>query len=97
MAGQLAAASLVPLPTAADDHQCANARIAVERGAALAVEQDELGAEVFAAQLDELLGDDGQLKKMSTAMAALDHPDAAKQIAGKILRACEKGRVDTAA
>ena len=98
---ELAAANcpaiLVPLPTAADDHQRANARVAVEGGAALAVEQDELGAEVFAAQLDELLGDDGQLKKMSTAMAALDHPDAAKQIAGKILRACEKGRVDTAA
>jgi len=98
---ELAAANcpaiLMPLPSAADDHQRANARVAVESGAALAVEQDVLSGEAFAAQVDELLADAGQLKKMSAAMAALDHPNAAQQIAGKILRACEKGGVDRAA
>ena len=98
---ELAAANcpaiLVPLPSAADDHQRANARVVVESGAALAVEQDALSGEAFAEQVDELLADAGQLKKMSAAMAALDHPNAAQQIAGKVLRACEKGGVDRAA
>lgn len=90
-------AVFVPLPTAADDHQRANARVGVQVGAALLVEQDQLDGKTFADQLNNLLDDQGQLEKMSAAMQSLDHPKAAKTIAEKILGACEEGGVDTTA
>ena len=65
-----APAILVPLPSAADDHQTANARHFSERGAAWLVPEAELppgSARVF-----QLLSDDGRLGAMRDALARLD-------------------------
>ncbi len=71
---------LVPLPTAAEDHQTANARVLTDRGAAVLVRDDrsreELGPTVL-----RLLQDRPTREGMRTAIAALGRPDAAAAIA----------------
>jgi UDP-N-acetylglucosamine--N-acetylmuramyl-(pentapeptide) pyrophosphoryl-undecaprenol N-acetylglucosamine transferase len=68
---ELAAAGLpsilVPLPTAADDHQTVNAKSLSERGAAKLLPQKDLSPEKLAETLAELLGDREQVKIMSSA------------------------------
>ncbi len=78
-------AILIPLPNSADDHQRANARVAEQGGGAIVLEQDETTSAGLAKLVRELMGDSSRLKKMSTAMGALDAPEAARQIAARIL------------
>jgi len=95
---EVAAASkpavLVPLPGSADDHQRANARAAAKGGGAVVFEQD--GApEKFAEMVSGLLGDSAKLESMAEAMKMLDRPEAASEIAQRILAACEERAVDS--
>lgn len=66
---ELAAAKLpsilVPLPTAADDHQTINARHLSERGAAILMPQNDLSPELLAETLAGLLNKRETLKEMS--------------------------------
>jgi UDP-N-acetylglucosamine--N-acetylmuramyl-(pentapeptide) pyrophosphoryl-undecaprenol N-acetylglucosamine transferase len=78
-------AVLVPLPTAADDHQRKNAEILVTAGAAELVEQKTLSGAVLAARLTGLLGNPQRLAEMSEAARRLARPDAARVIADKAL------------
>jgi len=78
-------AILIPLPNAVDDHQRANARVAGKSGGAIVLEQGETTPEGLANVVCELMNDELRLKKMSEAMGALDEPDAARRIAGRIL------------
>jgi UDP-N-acetylglucosamine--N-acetylmuramyl-(pentapeptide) pyrophosphoryl-undecaprenol N-acetylglucosamine transferase len=78
-------AILIPLPNAADDHQRANARVAGQGGGAIVLEQSETTPEGLAKVVRELMNDESRLKKMSEAMGALDAPEAARCIAGRIL------------
>lgn len=71
-------ALFVPLPTAADQHQHANARVLADGGAALLLEQDMLSAESLAGQL-QLLFDGNRLQAMSRAAAGFACPDAAER------------------
>ena len=77
---------LVPLPTAAADHQTANARALAATGAAVMLEQRELTTERLDAELRALLTDPD--RRASVAAAALERgrPDAAHEIASRILR-----------
>jgi len=78
-------AILVPLPTAADDHQTANA-VALERtGAAIHLAQGRLTRASLAATVDGLLGDSTRLNAMSAAAASRARPDAANVIARRII------------
>ena len=86
---------LVPLPDATDDHQRANARTAVDCGGAVMLEQSETTPAAFAETVNALISDPGRLEKMGVAMNSLDRPDATQTIAGRILKACEEGAVDT--
>ena len=86
---ELAAASkpalLVPLPTAADDHQRKNAEATARAGAAVVLEQKALTGDVLAAEISRLLGDAGLRARMSAAALALAKPDAARVIAARVI------------
>jgi UDP-N-acetylglucosamine--N-acetylmuramyl-(pentapeptide) pyrophosphoryl-undecaprenol N-acetylglucosamine transferase len=79
------AAVLVPLPTAADDHQRRNAEVLAAAGAAEIVEQKHLTGALLAERIAALVGDATRLETMSTAARRLARPDAARVIADKAL------------
>lgn len=79
-------AVLVPLPSAAEDHQTWNARAAVRSGGALLVREAELSGEGMAQALALLL-DDGRRLSMAESMRRAAAPDAARKIVAKLLEA----------
>jgi UDP-N-acetylglucosamine--N-acetylmuramyl-(pentapeptide) pyrophosphoryl-undecaprenol N-acetylglucosamine transferase len=81
---------LCPLPTAAADHQTANARALAEAGAGALVPQAELSPERLDAEVRTLLADEARLERMAAAALARGRPDAAATIAERLL-----GRVAT--
>lgn len=78
-------AVLVPLPTAADDHQRRNAEATARAGAAVALEQRALTGDSLAAEILRLLDDPGLRARMSAAALALAKPDAARVIAERVI------------
>jgi UDP-N-acetylglucosamine--N-acetylmuramyl-(pentapeptide) pyrophosphoryl-undecaprenol N-acetylglucosamine transferase len=78
------AAILVPLPTAADDHQSKNAARFAEAGAALVLDQRKASAEELAALLKDLARDGERRAAMSAAMRGLARPRAAQDIADRL-------------
>lgn len=78
-------AILVPLPTAAADHQSANARAIAADGAALVIRQDDLTGAGLGNTIGSLLGDERRLDEMRSATLRRARPDAAQNIAGHIL------------
>lgn len=77
---------LVPLPTAADDHQTKNADILATRGAAHAVPQASATPETLGAQLHVLCTDFALRQTMAAASRVLGKPDAAARIVDDILK-----------
>jgi UDP-N-acetylglucosamine--N-acetylmuramyl-(pentapeptide) pyrophosphoryl-undecaprenol N-acetylglucosamine transferase len=75
---------LVPLPSAAADHQTPNAKVQAEAGAAVHLPQ----AELTPARLDEVVGgllrDPARRAGMATAARSRGHPDSAERIAARI-------------
>jgi UDP-N-acetylglucosamine--N-acetylmuramyl-(pentapeptide) pyrophosphoryl-undecaprenol N-acetylglucosamine transferase len=78
-------AVLIPLPTAADDHQRKNALVLAEAGAAELVEQARLDGEVLADRIGTLSADPERLHSMSVAARRLARPDAARAIVDRAL------------
>ncbi len=78
-------AVLVPLPTAADDHQRKNAEVLVNAGAAVMLLEKDLSADSLARVAAELLGDADRRARMSEAMKTLARPDAAARIVDRVL------------
>lgn len=78
-------AVLIPLPTAAADHQTANARTLAAAGAVVMIRQDVLTAELLAATVDGLVDSRGSLHEMREKALLRARPDAAQDIAVKIL------------
>ena len=79
-------AILIPLPTAADDHQTKNAAAFAGSGAAVVLGQSSTTAEELARQLTMLLDDPPRRQKMAAAMSALARPDAALAIVDHLER-----------
>jgi UDP-N-acetylglucosamine--N-acetylmuramyl-(pentapeptide) pyrophosphoryl-undecaprenol N-acetylglucosamine transferase len=77
--------ALVPLPTAADNHQYHNALAFKKTGAGLLLDQNDSAPEKVAAALTELVIDESIRTDMRVALARWHAPDAAAQIAGNIL------------
>ncbi len=77
---------IVPLPTAAQDHQTSNARALESAGAAVHLAQRELSPERLDAQLRELLDDPARLVALAHGAAARARPHAAADIAQHIVR-----------
>jgi len=76
---------LIPLPTAADDHQRKNAGVLRESGAADVIEQRDLSGERLAAAVTALIGDPERLTAMGRAARRLAKPDAARVIVDRAL------------
>ena len=74
-------AIFVPFPAAADDHQNVNARALERAGAAVVVEESNLGAAYLVDTIAALIGDAGRLQSMSAAAKSLAHPKAVEEIA----------------
>lgn len=78
---------LVPLPTAADNHQFINASAFEKSGAARLVDQKNTSPETVAKLLVELVESEPVRASIQTALAKWHVPDAAGQIAEAILSA----------
>ncbi len=76
---------LVPYPHATGDHQRHNARALVAAGAALQVEDDCLEQQAPIDDILELLHDAGKLAEMGAASRKQAYPDAARQLAQRIV------------
>jgi UDP-N-acetylglucosamine--N-acetylmuramyl-(pentapeptide) pyrophosphoryl-undecaprenol N-acetylglucosamine transferase len=89
-------AVLVPLPTAAADHQTVNARTLEAAGAAIHLPQAELTADRLDATLRGLLADSAQMERLAHGARARARPDAAATIATRILALLARnGAADT--
>jgi UDP-N-acetylglucosamine--N-acetylmuramyl-(pentapeptide) pyrophosphoryl-undecaprenol N-acetylglucosamine transferase len=78
-------AVLIPLPTAADDHQRRNAQILAEAGAAELIEQKDLTGEGLAARIAALAADPARRARMAAAARRLARPSAARVIVDRAL------------
>jgi UDP-N-acetylglucosamine--N-acetylmuramyl-(pentapeptide) pyrophosphoryl-undecaprenol N-acetylglucosamine transferase len=76
-------AVLIPLPTAADDHQRRNAEVLVGAGAAEMIEQTDLTGDRLADRMLALAEDEARRAAMAAAARRLARPDAARVIVDK--------------
>jgi UDP-N-acetylglucosamine--N-acetylmuramyl-(pentapeptide) pyrophosphoryl-undecaprenol N-acetylglucosamine transferase len=76
---------LVPLPTAAADHQTHNARVLAEAGASIFLPQSELTPDRLAQVVGELLGDPARRGQMGQRALARGRPHSAADIVSKLL------------
>lgn len=74
------ASVLVPLPSAADDHQTSNARHLAEQGAAVLLPQAQLETQL-PTLLAELIADPARRLAMAESARSLARPDAADRVA----------------
>lgn len=81
---------LVPYPYATGDHQRHNARALVTSGAAMVLEDDCLGEQKSGKDILELLHDSERLRAMGAASRKLAYPDAASELARRIITLAEK-------
>lgn len=77
------ASILVPFPHAVDDHQTANARYLVDRGAAILLAQRDLTPEKLAALIGSL--DRARLLEMARKARSLGKPQAARLVAARCM------------
>lgn len=81
---------IVPLSTAADDHQAANAGSLVQRNAALVIDESAENAEqMLSEQLRSLLPNAEQREQLAQNASQLATPHAAVQVASRILDLAE--------
>lgn len=83
-------AILVPLPTAAEDHQTKNCMALVERDAALLVPDKDAHTMLVGKALT-LLKDEAGRKRLSENISPLARPEAARQIASEVLDLIGRG------
>ena len=79
------AAIVIPLPTAADDHQRKNAQVLADGGAAEVIDERQLSGTVLADRLIALAADSTRRAAVAAAARRFARPDAAKVIVDKAL------------
>jgi UDP-N-acetylglucosamine--N-acetylmuramyl-(pentapeptide) pyrophosphoryl-undecaprenol N-acetylglucosamine transferase len=79
------AAILIPLPTAADDHQKKNAEVLARAGAAELIEQKDLAGALLADRILALTGDAARRQAIAQAARTFARPDAARTIVDRAL------------
>jgi UDP-N-acetylglucosamine--N-acetylmuramyl-(pentapeptide) pyrophosphoryl-undecaprenol N-acetylglucosamine transferase len=84
------AAILVPFPYATGDHQLHNARYFTEKGAAELLLDSEVSAPTLRQRVEVLLNDEEQREELAGRMRALATPQAADEVAGRLLLAAQK-------
>jgi UDP-N-acetylglucosamine--N-acetylmuramyl-(pentapeptide) pyrophosphoryl-undecaprenol N-acetylglucosamine transferase len=83
-------AILIPLPTAADDHQTKNAEAFARAGAAVTLRQADASPDGLAELLVDVLGDAERRARMSAAMRDLARPEAARAIVDHLEGLCRR-------
>ncbi len=83
-------AILVPYPHASGDHQSANARWMAHAGAAIVIDDADLSPARLAREVAQLLANPARLAAMASASRRLARPNAAREIAGELLRAAAR-------
>ena len=76
---------LVPLPSAAADHQTSNARALEVAGASFVLRERDLNADTLAVAVATLVADRRRLDDFGAAARKRGNPNAARNIVGKIL------------
>ncbi len=76
---------LIPLPTAAADHQSHNARVLAASGASLMLAQSDLTPDRLREVVTALLGDPARRKEMGKRALARGRPHAAREIVSNLL------------
>jgi UDP-N-acetylglucosamine--N-acetylmuramyl-(pentapeptide) pyrophosphoryl-undecaprenol N-acetylglucosamine transferase len=76
---------LVPLPTAAADHQTVNARALAAAGASVFLAESELSGATLADTVTSLVGDPTRLASLASSARARGRPDATRDIVSRIL------------
>jgi len=79
------ASVLVPLPSAAADHQTFNARALADAGAAVLLPERDLSPQSLADVVTTLVADPRRLASLASAARTRGHPDAARVMMSKIL------------
>lgn len=72
---------LVPLGSAANDHQRHNATLFEQAGAARVLDPSNLGVNLFKRNIEDLLTNETLRTSLAKGMADMDQPDAAKRVA----------------
>ena len=85
-------AVLIPLPTAAADHQTLNARALEQAGAAIHLPQSQLSGAKLGETVASLLQDRARMRALASAAAARARPDAAAEIARRIVALAQTSR-----
>ena len=80
---------LVPLPSAAEDHQTKNAQALVAKGAAIMISDNKLDDDLLPA-LTSLLADEEKQKEMSTNIRKLARPEATEEIADEVIKLLDR-------
>lgn len=78
-------AVLVPYPRASAGHQLTNARWMADAGAAVIIDDSEIGPARILSEVVPLLRDSARLREMARASSSIAKPDAAERIAAEIL------------
>lgn len=76
-------AVFVPSPNVAEDHQTKNAMALVEKGAALMINDDEIGEKLFPLAF-EVVNDDKRCEQLAVKIKLLAKPDATKRIVDEV-------------
>jgi UDP-N-acetylglucosamine--N-acetylmuramyl-(pentapeptide) pyrophosphoryl-undecaprenol N-acetylglucosamine transferase len=84
-------AVLIPLPTAADDHQRRNAEVFQAAGAAVVLDQQGLTGTALAAQVLGLAEDQQRRHAMAAASRAFARPDAARLVVDRMMSLARRG------
>ena len=79
-------AILVPLPSATDDHQTANAREMAKAGGARMIAQDEFTPDTLAKQVEALASDPEALANAAARSLSVGRPNAASDLADLVER-----------
>jgi UDP-N-acetylglucosamine--N-acetylmuramyl-(pentapeptide) pyrophosphoryl-undecaprenol N-acetylglucosamine transferase len=79
------AAIVIPLDSAANNHQRMNAYALAKNGDCLVLEETNLGEHMLLEKIDEIMTNDELRAKMSRNIHAFYHPDAANRIAEGVL------------
>lgn len=77
---------LIPLPTAAGDHQSANARVLAAAGAALHLPQATTTGEILWRETARLMKDGGERERLARTARGRGRPEAAREIALRLDR-----------
>jgi UDP-N-acetylglucosamine--N-acetylmuramyl-(pentapeptide) pyrophosphoryl-undecaprenol N-acetylglucosamine transferase len=82
-------AIFIPLLGSANNHQKMNAYSLAKVGACVVLEENNLGKSIFLKNISELMENQELRDKLSQAIRAFYHPDAAERIAEEILKIIE--------